>query len=159
MSSASAAERTVAKKVVVPAVTAACADRPQTGVRASVPGVVNEPINLAQKLALFDERFSPRIVATMNDYKIEVVKVEGEFVWHRHPDTDDFFLILEGELEIELRDRTVQLRKGELFVVPRGVEHRPRARNEAHILLIEPQGTPNTGDAGDSELTAVERTI
>lgn len=72
---------------------------------------MNEPINLAQKLALFEERFSPRIVATMNAYKIEVVKVEGEFVWHSHPDTDDFFLVLEGELEIELRDRTVQLRK------------------------------------------------
>jgi len=125
----------------------------------SPSGFMNEPIDLAQKLALFEERFSPRVVATMNDYKIEVVKVEGEFVWHSHPDTDDFFLVLEGELEIELRDRKVQLRKGELFVVPRGVEHRPRARDEAHILLIEPQGTPNTGDAVDSELTAVERTI
>jgi mannose-6-phosphate isomerase-like protein (cupin superfamily) len=114
---------------------------------------MNEPINLAQKLALFEERFSPRIVATMNDYKIEVVKVEGEFVWHSHPETDDFFL------EIEFRDRTVQLRKGDLFVVPRGVEHRPRARDEAHILLIEPKGTPNTGHAVDSELRAVERTI
>jgi mannose-6-phosphate isomerase-like protein (cupin superfamily) len=120
---------------------------------------MNEPVNLAQKLALFEERFSPRIVATMNDYKIEVVKIAGEFVWHSHPETDDFFLVLEGELEIELRDRTVQLRKGDLFVVPRGVEHRPRAREEAHILLIEPQGTPNTGDAVDSELTAVERAI
>jgi mannose-6-phosphate isomerase-like protein (cupin superfamily) len=120
---------------------------------------MNEPVNLAHKLALFEERFSPRIVAAMNDYKIEVVKVEGEFVWHRHPETDDFFLVLEGELEIELRDRTVHLGKGELFVVPRGAEHRPRARREAHILLIEPQGTPNTGDAVASELTAVERTI
>ncbi len=119
---------------------------------------MNEPVNLAQKLALFEERFSPRIVATMNDYKIEVVKVEGEFVWHSHQ-TDDFFLVLEGELEIELRDRTVQLRKGDLFVVPCGVEHRPRATEEAHILLIEPQGTPNTGDAADSKLTAAERTI
>lgn len=120
---------------------------------------LNEPIDLAEKLTLFEERFSPRIVATLNDYKIEVVKVEGEFVWHSHPDTDDFFLVLEGELEIELRDRTVPLRKGELFVVPRGVEHRPRAEKEAHVLLIEPRGTPNTGDAAGSELTAVERTI
>jgi mannose-6-phosphate isomerase-like protein (cupin superfamily) len=120
---------------------------------------VSEPVNLAEKLALFDERFSPRIVATMNEYKIAVVKAEGEFVWHSHPETDDFFLVLEGELEIELRDRTVHLRQGELFVVPRGVEHRPRAREEAHILLIEPQGTPNTGDAVESELTAVERAI
>jgi mannose-6-phosphate isomerase-like protein (cupin superfamily) len=121
--------------------------------------LMNEPINLAQKLALFEERFSPRIVATMNYDKIEVVKVEGEFVWHSHPETDDFFLVLEGELEIELRDRTVHLGKGELFVVPRGVQHRPRAREEAHILLIEPEGTGNTGDAVDSELTAVERAI
>lgn len=120
---------------------------------------MDEPVNLAQKLALFEDRFSPRIIATMNGYKIELVKVEGEFVWHSHPDTDDVFLVLEGELEIELRDRTVHLGKGELFVVPRGVEHRPRARAEAHILLIEPQGTPNTGDAVDSELTAVERRI
>jgi mannose-6-phosphate isomerase-like protein (cupin superfamily) len=90
----------------------------------------------SHKLALFEERFSPRVVATMNDYKIEVVKVEGEFVWHSHPDTDDFFHVLKGELEIEFRDRTVQLRQGDLFVVPPGLEHRPRARDEAHILLI-----------------------
>ena len=120
---------------------------------------MDEPIDLAEKLALFEDRFSPRIVATLNDYKIEVVKVEGEFVWHSHPETDDFFLVLEGELEIELRDRTVRLRKGQLFVVPRGVEHRPRADREAHVLLIEPQGTANTGDAVDSELAAPEQTI
>ena len=120
---------------------------------------MNNPINLAQKLALFEERFSPRIVTTLNDYKIEVVKVEGEFVWHSHPETDDFFLVLEGELEIELRDRTVRLRRGDLFVVPRGVEHRPRAEQEAHVLLIEPQGTANTGDAVGSARTAPERTI
>ena len=120
---------------------------------------MDEPIDLAEKLALFEDRFSPRIVATLNDYKIEVVKVEGEFVWHSHPETDDFFLVLEGELEIELRDRTVRLRKDQLFVVPRGVEHRPRADREAHVLLIEPQGTANTGDAVDSELAAPEQTI
>ena len=120
---------------------------------------MDEPVNLAQKLTLFDERFSPRIVATMNDYKIEVVKVEGEFVWHSHPDTDDLFLVLEGELEIDLRERTVHLAKGDLYVVPRGVEHRPRARTEAHILLIEPKGTANTGDAVGSDLTATEQTI
>ena len=120
---------------------------------------MDEPIDLAEKLALFEDRFSPRIVATLNDYKIEVVKVEGDFVWHSHPETDDFFLVLEGELEIELRDRTVRLRKGQLFVVPRGVEHRPRADREAHVLLIEPHGTANTGDAVDSELAAPEQTI
>ena len=120
---------------------------------------MNEPINLARKLELFEDRFAPRIVATMNDYKIAVVKVEGEFVWHSHPETDDLFLVLEGELEIELRDRSVRLRAGDLFVVPRGVEHRPRADKEAHVLLIEPQGTSNTGDAVNNELTAPERRI
>jgi mannose-6-phosphate isomerase-like protein (cupin superfamily) len=118
-----------------------------------------EAVNLAAKLALFDEHFAPRTVATMNDYKVQVVKVLGEFVWHSHPETDDFFLVLEGHLDIELRDRTVSLDEGELFVVPRGVEHRPVAREEAHVLLIEPQGTVNTGDALGSGLTAPERTI
>jgi mannose-6-phosphate isomerase-like protein (cupin superfamily) len=103
-------------------------------------------VNLAAKLAAFDARWSPRIVATYNDNDVMVVKVEGEFVWHAHPDTDDFFLVLAGELDIELRDRTVTLGPGELFVVPRGVEHRPVARRETHLLLIEPKGTPNTGD-------------
>jgi mannose-6-phosphate isomerase-like protein (cupin superfamily) len=103
-------------------------------------------VNLAARLAAFDERWVPRIVATYNDSDVMVVKVQGEFVWHSHPDTDDFFLVLAGELDIELRDSTVTLGPGELFVVPRGVEHRPVARREAHVLLIEPKGTPNTGD-------------
>jgi mannose-6-phosphate isomerase-like protein (cupin superfamily) len=120
---------------------------------------VDEKVNLTDKLALFDEHFAPRTVAAMNDYKVQVVKVLGEFVWHSHPETDDFFLVLKGRLEIELRDRTVVLEEGELFVVPRGVEHRPVARDEAHVLLIEPQGTVNTGDAEPSGLTAAERSI
>jgi mannose-6-phosphate isomerase-like protein (cupin superfamily) len=103
-------------------------------------------VNLAEKLAAFDERWSPRIVAAYNGNDVMVVKVQGEFVWHAHPDTDDFFLVLSGELDIELRDRTVTLGPGELFVVPAGVEHRPVARRETHLLLIEPRGTPNTGD-------------
>jgi len=106
-----------------------------------------EKVNLAAKLSAFDALFSPKIVARMNEYKIAVVKTKGEFVWHKHDDTDDFFLVLDGRLDIELRDRTVTLEPGELFVVPRGVEHRPVARHgEAHMLLIEPTGTPNTGD-------------
>ena len=105
------------------------------------------PINLAGKLATFDEHWSPRTVAEFNGHDVMVVKVEGEFVWHSHDDTDDFFLVLKGELDIQLRDRTVTLGPGELFVVPKGVEHRPVAREEAHLLLIEPTGTPNTGDA------------
>ena len=104
-------------------------------------------INLGEKLALHDAPYQPGIVGMLNNYKLVVVKVDGEFVWHKHDDTDDFFLVLKGELDIELRDRIVTLRPGELFVVPKGVEHRPVAREEVHLLLIEPSGTPNTGDA------------
>ena len=106
-----------------------------------------DKISLAQKLSTFSDHWSPRTVATFNDNDVMVVKVKGEFTWHKHDDTDDFFLVLKGVLDIELRDRTVTLGPGELFVVPRGVEHRPVAREEVHLLLIEPTGTPNTGDA------------
>jgi mannose-6-phosphate isomerase-like protein (cupin superfamily) len=105
-----------------------------------------EKINLADKLSMFSEHWSPRTVAQMNDLDVMVVKVKGEFVWHKHDDTDDFFLVLKGSLDIELRDRTITLGPGEMFIVPKGVEHRPVAHEEAHLLLIEPQGTPNTGD-------------
>jgi mannose-6-phosphate isomerase-like protein (cupin superfamily) len=103
-------------------------------------------INLAEKLASFSQHFSPRTVTRFNDCDVMVVKVLGEFVWHKHDDTDDFFLVLKGTLDIELRDRVVTLDPGEMYVVPKGVEHRPVAREEAHLLLIEPTGTPNTGD-------------
>jgi len=109
---------------------------------------MNEKVNLAEKLALFDEHWRPRVVARMNENDVRIVKVKGEFVWHRHDDTDDFFLVLRGRLTIQLRDRDVELGEGELFVVPRGVEHCPRADEEAAVLLIEPAGTVNTGDAG-----------
>jgi mannose-6-phosphate isomerase-like protein (cupin superfamily) len=105
-----------------------------------------QPVNLAAKLATFTEHWQPRTVAEINGHDIMVVKAQGEFRWHRHDDTDDFFLVLKGNLTIELRDRNVRLGPGELFVVPRGVEHRPVAEEEVHILLIEPTGTPNTGD-------------
>ena len=108
---------------------------------------MTEAINLAEKLAQFSEHWAPRTVAQLNDYDIMVVKVQGAFVWHSHADTDDFFLVLKGRLTIRLRDRAVMLRPGELFVVPRGVEHQPFAEEETHLLLIEPSGTPNTGDA------------
>jgi len=104
-------------------------------------------INLAAKLVTFDETWSPRTVATFNGHDVMVVKVEGEFRWHSHADTDDLFLVLHGEIDIQMRDRTVTLKAGEMFVVAKGVEHRPVARQEAHLLLIEPTGTPNTGDA------------
>jgi mannose-6-phosphate isomerase-like protein (cupin superfamily) len=103
-------------------------------------------INLAQKLATFSEHWSPRTVARLNDYDVMVVKAKGEFVWHKHAETDDFFLVLKGTLDIQLRDRTVTLGPGEMYVVPKGVEHRPVAEEEVHLLLIEPTGTPNTGD-------------
>jgi mannose-6-phosphate isomerase-like protein (cupin superfamily) len=106
-----------------------------------------EPINLAAKLAQFSEHWAPRTVAQLNDYDVMVVKVQGEFVWHSHADTDDFFLVLKGRLTIRLRDRQVVLGPGELFVVPRGAEHQPLAEEETHLLLIEPSGTSNTGDA------------
>lgn len=105
-----------------------------------------DAINLAAKLATFTTTFSPRIAAGYNNNDVMVVKVLGEFVWHSHPDTDDFFLVLSGELQIGLRDRTVTLGPGEVFVVPAGVEHRPVAHTETHLQLIEPRGTPNTGD-------------
>jgi mannose-6-phosphate isomerase-like protein (cupin superfamily) len=110
-----------------------------------------EKVNLAEKLARIDEAFQPRIVGYYNDSKIQLGKVRGEFVWHSHPDTDDFFLVVAGELTIDLPDRSVELGPGELFVVPKGVQHRPRADEEAQILLIEPAGTPNTGDSTERE--------
>jgi mannose-6-phosphate isomerase-like protein (cupin superfamily) len=117
-----------------------------------------EKVNLAEKLALIAEPFRPRIVATLNDYKVMVVKVRGEFVWHTHDDTDDFFLVLSGRLTVQTREGDVVLGPGELFVVPRGAEHCPRADEEAHVLLIEPRGTVNTGNAGGT-LTAPEEWI
>ncbi len=108
---------------------------------------MDEPVDLRAALAQIDEAFQPRIVGDYNDSKIMVAKVRGEFVWHAHPETDDLFLVLDGRLTIDLPGGFVELGPGELFVVPRGVEHRPRAE-EAHIVLIEPRGTPNTGDSG-----------
>jgi mannose-6-phosphate isomerase-like protein (cupin superfamily) len=105
-----------------------------------------QAINLADKLSMFSEHWQPRVVGQFNGHDLMVVKVKGEFVWHKHDDTDDFFLVLSGRIIIELRDGAVRLGPGEVFVVPKGVEHRPVAEDEAHILLIEPQGTPNTGN-------------
>jgi len=103
-------------------------------------------VRLDEVLAGFSDHWAPRTVARFNACDVMVVKVHGEFVWHRHDDTDDFFLVLQGRLEIRMRDRSVTLGPGELFVVPRGVEHQPYATEETHLLLIEPAGTPNTGD-------------
>ena len=105
-------------------------------------------VNLTAKLASFSDHWAPRIVARYNDHEVRLVKVEGEFIWHNHADTDELFLILEGTLDMEFRDRTVVLEAGELIVVPRGTEHRPVARSgEVKLLLIDPKDMPNTGDA------------
>jgi mannose-6-phosphate isomerase-like protein (cupin superfamily) len=103
-------------------------------------------VNLEAKLATFSDYWSPRTVAQFNELDVMIVKVMDEFVWHKHDETDDFFLVLEGTLDIQMRDRTVTLGPGEMYIVPKGVEHRPVAREEVHMLLIEPTGTPNTGD-------------
>jgi mannose-6-phosphate isomerase-like protein (cupin superfamily) len=104
-------------------------------------------INLVEKLSTFSDHWQPRTVGEFNGHDLMVVKIKGEFHWHKHDDTDDFFLVLKGRLVIELRERSVALGPGELFVVPKGVEHRPVAQEEVHMLLIERSGTPNTGDA------------
>ncbi len=119
---------------------------------------MDDRVNLAEKITLLEGHWSPGTVGYLNDYKLVVVKVLGEFVWHKHDETDDFFLVIQGNLTIQLRDRDVHLAAGELFVVPAGVEHCPKADEEAHVLLIEPRGTVNTGDAGGG-LTAAEREI
>lgn len=105
-----------------------------------------EAIRISQKLSLVSDQWAPKIIAQFNGHDVLVVKVQGQFVWHSHPDTDDFFLVIRGNLVIQLRDGDVRLGPGELYVVPRGVEHRPVAEEEVELLLIEPEGTPNTGD-------------
>jgi mannose-6-phosphate isomerase-like protein (cupin superfamily) len=117
-------------------------------------------VNLDEKFAGFDEHWSPKIVGQINDLHLKAVKVEGEFVWHTHEDTDEFFLVRSGVLRIEMRGRdAVSIRPGEFFVVPRGVEHRPTATEECEILLLEPAGVVNTGDATDTSLTATDQWI
>lgn len=107
-----------------------------------------EPINLEHKLGLIDERWQPKVIAEMNDYQFKLVKIEGDFVWHDHPETDETFLVLEGQLRIDFRDGHVSLGTGEMFVVPKGVEHKPYAEREVKLLLIEPRNVANTGSAG-----------
>jgi mannose-6-phosphate isomerase-like protein (cupin superfamily) len=114
---------------------------------------VTHVINFAEKLSRFSEHWSPRVIAEMNDYQFKLVKLQGEFVWHDHEHTDETFIVLSGEMEIGFRDRTVTLSSGEMFVVPKGVEHITRAQDECHALIIEPKGVVNTGDVGGA-LTA-----
>lgn len=112
-----------------------------------------QPINFKQKLGKFSDHWSPKVIAEMNDYQFKLAKLQGEFVWHQHEDTDETFVVIEGELTILFRDGEVTLSAGEMFVVPRGVEHKPVAKTEVKAMLIEPRGVTNTGDSG-GELTA-----
>ncbi|WAF83755.1 cupin domain-containing protein [Metapseudomonas otitidis] len=105
-------------------------------------------INLQHKLSLFSEQWTPKVIAEMNDYQFKVVRIEGDFIWHSHADTDEAFLVIEGQLRIDLRDGAVLLGPGELYVVPKGVEHKPYAEREVKMLLIEPRGVLNTGEEG-----------
>jgi mannose-6-phosphate isomerase-like protein (cupin superfamily) len=111
------------------------------------------PVNLQEKFGKITEHWKAGVIAELNDYQLKLVKIQGEFVWHDHPETDEAFLVIEGEMKIEFRDGSVRLKQGELFVVPRGVEHKPVAGEECHIMLIEPRGVVNTGNAG-GDLTA-----
>ncbi|MCH9694843.1 MAG: cupin domain-containing protein [Gammaproteobacteria bacterium] len=112
-----------------------------------------QPIRFGEKLGLIDDHWVPKVIAEMNDYQFKIVKIEGDFVWHDHEDTDETFIVLDGELRIDFRDGAVNIGKGEMFVVPKGVEHKPFAESEVHMLLIEPRGVVNTGEVG-GDLTA-----
>ena len=112
-----------------------------------------DTINLKEKLDKFSDHWSPKVIAELNDYQFKLVKIQGEFVWHNHPDTDEVFIVIEGSMNIEFENETVQLNEGEMLVVPKGVEHKPYADSECKVMLVEPRGVVNTGDA-DSELTA-----
>jgi mannose-6-phosphate isomerase-like protein (cupin superfamily) len=105
-------------------------------------------INFAQKLSLFTDHWQPRVIAEMNDYQFKIVRIEGEFIWHQHADTDETFIVIDGRLRIDFRDGHVTVNAGEMYVVPRGVEHKPVAETEVRMLLIEPRGVVNTGDQG-----------
>lgn len=113
-----------------------------------------ESINLQEKLTQFSDHWAPKVIAEMNDYQFKLVKVQGDFVWHDHPETDEVFIVLEGQLTIAFRDGEVTLSAGEMFVVPQGVEHKPFADHECHLMLVEPQGLVNTGEAGGDKTAA-----
>lgn len=113
-----------------------------------------QAINFNEKFSLFQEQWQPKVIAEMNNYQFKVAKLEGDFVWHSHEDTDEAFIVLEGELRIDFRDGSVHIGKGEMYVVPKGVEHKPYAEKEVQLMLIEPRGVVNTGDSETSEITA-----
>ena len=112
-----------------------------------------EKINLKEKLSKFSDQWSPKVIAEMNDYQFKLVKIQGEFVWHNHDDTDETFIVIEGEMKIDFENETLQLNEGDMFVVPKGIEHKPWAENECKVMIIEPRGVLNTGNS-ESDLTA-----
>ena len=112
-----------------------------------------DKINLKEKLSKFSDHWSPKVIAEMNDYQFKLVKIQGEFVWHNHDDTDETFIVIEGEMKIEFENETVELSEGDMFVVPKGIEHKPWAENECKVMIIEPRGVVNTGKT-EGDLTA-----
>ena len=112
------------------------------------------PTNINNKFELFSEQWQPKVIATMNDYEFKIAKIEGEFIWHSHKETDETFIVIKGEIEIEFRDGIVKVKEGEIFVVPAGVEHKPMSKKESQIMLIEPKGIINTGNIDSNNLTA-----
>jgi mannose-6-phosphate isomerase-like protein (cupin superfamily) len=116
--------------------------------------MIYRPINFGQKFGLFSEKWQPKVIAEMNDYQFKIVKLQGDFIWHDHKDTDETFIVLEGTLRIDFRDGEVHIAAGEMFVVPKGMEHKPYAEQEVKLLLIEPRGVPNTGDQGGERTAA-----
>ena len=112
------------------------------------------PTNINNKFELFSEQWQPKVIATMNDYEFKIAKIEGEFIWHSHKETDEAFIVIKGEIEIEFRDGIVKVKEGEIFVVPAGVEHKPMSKKESQIILIEPKGVINTGNIDSNNLTA-----
>ena len=116
-------------------------------------------INLREKLAKFSEHWSPRVIAEMNDYQFKLAKFHGQFVWHAHANTDEVFIVIDGEMTLEFRDKSVTLAAGDLYVVPKGVEHRPAASSECSVMLVEPRGVVNTGDAGGAYTAENDRWV
>jgi len=116
--------------------------------------MIYNPINLEKKFKKFSDYWSPKVIGEMNDYQFKVAKVQGEFIWHQHFDTDETFFVIQGQLTIEFKDGRIDISQGEMYVVPRGVEHKPMATKECHIMIIEPKGVTNTGNKMDSKLKA-----
>ena len=112
-----------------------------------------QSINFSEKLNKYSDLWQPKVIAEMNDYQFKLVKIKGEFVWHEHEDTDEVFIVIDGSMSIKMKDETIELSKGEMYVVPKGVEHKPYAEHECKVMVVEPEGVMNTGDAG-GDLTA-----